>query len=428
MTTDRLELHALAGSETHDLASLDPQSLVAAAYLQLLQPGEWDLVPCSDPAKSPSGSLPFLRHGLDTFTGSAILHHLQQIAPVENDARRATNSDARAFQSLLETTVLPLVLHSLYSLPQNWNFVRSLLVPQLPFPTAFYRPAQIRDAAQGVVTSLHSEWWGLGGEAEREEEMQQKRKKALLDTGVEGLKERREEARKEGKERMRKTFGEGKIVATARDVFASLEATLAASSTPFFFSSPSATPLDAQLSSLLSLVLFLPLPTPLLADLINASFPRLWTHTALLRRTLWSPDTVALPRRPASTSSTSPSLVSVFRDLVPLPTSWQSLRSFGLSPASSRVTKRGQAVASAAPPSKAELEFTRKRRMFMFVCAVGIVGWGIGTGAMPLPGKLGKLFGKQLRHSGFGEGEADWVDDDEEDDDEDEDDDDVELE
>lgn len=66
--------------------------------------------------------------------------------------------------------------------------------------------------------------------------------------------------------------------------------------------------------------------------------------------------------------------------------------------------------------------------MFMFVCAVGIVGWGIGTGAMPLPGKLGKLFGKQLRHSGFGEGEADWVDDDEEDDDEDEDDDDVELE
>ena len=89
--------------------------------------------------------------------------------------------------------------------------MRSLLVPQLPFPTAFYRPAQIRDAAQGVVTSLHSEWWGLGGEAEREEEMQQKRKKALLDTGVEGLKERREEARKEGKERMRKTFGEGKV-------------------------------------------------------------------------------------------------------------------------------------------------------------------------------------------------------------------------
>lgn len=41
--------------------------------------------------------------------------------------------------------------------------------------------------------------------------MQQKRKKALLDTGVEGLKERREEARKEGKERMKKTFGEGKV-------------------------------------------------------------------------------------------------------------------------------------------------------------------------------------------------------------------------
>ena len=96
-------------------------------------------------------------------------------------------------------------------LPQNWVFVRSLLVPHLPFPTSFYRPAQLRESAQELVTSLHPDWWGLGGESEKEEEMQKKRKKALLDTGVEGLKERREEARKEGKERMKKTFGEGKV-------------------------------------------------------------------------------------------------------------------------------------------------------------------------------------------------------------------------
>lgn len=123
-------------------------------------------------------------------------------------------------------------------LPQNWVFVRSLLIPRLAFPSSYYRPGQLRESAQDAVTALHPEWWGLGGEAEREEALEQKRKRALLDTGVEGLKERREEARKEGKERMKKTFGEGKIVSAARQVFNSLETTLAKSSTPFFFSSP----------------------------------------------------------------------------------------------------------------------------------------------------------------------------------------------
>ncbi|GAA6012510.1 hypothetical protein JCM11491_004356 [Sporobolomyces phaffii] len=416
MTSDRLQLYALAGSNTHDLASLDPQSLVAASYLQLLQPGEWDLIACSDPGMSPSGSLPFLKHGLDTFTGSAILHHLQQLDLAAGERPAGPKSDARAFQSLLDTTVLPLVLHSLYSLPQNWIFVRSLLVPHLPFPTSFYRPAQLRESAQALVNSLHPNWWGLGGETEKEEEMQKKRKKALLDTGLEGLKERREEARKEDKERMKKTFGEGKIVAAARKVFTSLETTLAASSTPFFFSSPSATPLDAQLSSLLSLILFLPLPTPLLADLINASFPRLWAHTALLRRTLWSPESVPLPRRPSSLA-TSPSPLSVLRDLIPLPRQWMTLKPFGLLSSSSRVTKRGKPVGSTAPLTKTEKDFVRKRRMFILVCAVGIVGWGIGTGAMPLPGKLGKLLGKQFAGIGAEE-EGEWEDDDEDDEDE----------
>ncbi|GAA5970330.1 hypothetical protein JCM3765_003046 [Sporobolomyces pararoseus] len=417
MPTDRLQLYALAGSDTHDLASLDPHSLVAASYLQLLKPGEWDLIACSDPGMSPSGSLPFLRHGLDTFTGSAILHHLQQLNLAEDGSSKTLlKSDARAFQSLLDTTVLPLVLHSLYSLPQNWAFVRSLLVPHLPFPTSFYRPAQLRESAQEVVTALHPAWWGLGGESEKEEEMQKKRKKALLDTGVEGLKERRDEARKEDKERMKKTFGEGKIVAAAREVFTTLETTLAASSTPFFFSSPSATPLDAQLSSLLSLILFLPLPTPLLADLINASFPRLWAHTALLRRTLWSPESVPAPRRPSS--SYSPSPLSVLRDLLPLPRDWTSLKTLGFSPSSSRVTRGGKPVSSSQPLTKTEQDFARKRRMFMLVCAVGIVGWGIGTGAMPLPGKLGKLLGRRFILGNEEDGE--WEEEDEEEEEEEE--------
>ncbi|GAA5932906.1 uncharacterized protein JCM15063_002239 [Sporobolomyces koalae] len=411
----RLQLYALAGSKKHDLASLDPHSLVAASYLQLLQPGEWDLVQCSDPGMSPSGSLPFLKHGLDTFTGSAILHYLAQLDP---SPVASTTADSRAFHALLDTTVLPLVLHSLYSLPQNWSFVRQLLIPHLPFPASFYRPAQLRESAQELVTSLHPDWWGLGGEAEKEEEMNKQRKRALLDTGVEGLKERREEARKEGKERMKKTFGEGKIVSAARRVFVSLETTLASSSTPFFFSSPTATPLDAHLSSLLSLLLFLPLPTPLLADLINASFPRLWAHTALLRRTLWSRESVPLPR---VVSRSSTPITRVVRDLFP---SMSFLNAFGLgSPSMNRLTKSGKPLSSASTPlSKSQLEFNRNRRRFLAVLAVGIIGWALGTGALPLPGKLGKLLGRHARRVGMGqEEEAEEWEGDEDDEEEDQD-------
>ncbi|GAA5927717.1 hypothetical protein JCM1841_006018 [Sporobolomyces salmonicolor] len=406
MATQRLQLHALAGSDTHDLPSLDPPSLVAASYLQLLHPGDWDLVPCSDPALSPSGSLPFLKHGPDSFAGSAILHHLLQTSPHAPALSPSQKSDAAAFHALLDTTVLPLVLHSLYSLPQNWIFIRSLLLPHLPFPTSFYRPAQLRESARELVESLHSDWWGLGGEAEKEEELQKRRKKALLETGPEGIRERREEDRREGKERMKKTFGEGKIVSAAREVFTSLETTLAASSTPFFFSSSSPTPLDAHLSSLLSLLLFLPLPTPLLADVINASFPRLWAHTALLRRTLWSPDSTPSPRRPASSGHGFS--LSTLRDLVPLPWDWESLRHLGLSSASSRVTRGGKPVREEL--SKSQRDFARKRAIFLAVCAVGVVGWGVGTGAMPLPGRLGKLLGRE-----FGDDdEEDWDEDEEE--------------
>lgn len=57
--------------------------------------------------------------------------------------------------------------------------------------------------------------------------------------------------------------------------------------------------------------------------------------------------------------------------------------------------------------------------MFLIVCAVGIVGWGVGTGAMPLPGKLGRLLGKNFGTMREGE-EGEWEDDEDDEDDEDE--------
>lgn len=129
----------------------------------------------------------------------------------------------------------------------------------MTYPTKMWRPAQLRESARELVEATHPTWWGMGGEAEAEEEAQRRRKRALLDTGIEGIKERKDEERRDSKDRVRKTFGEGKvganveaaalfvadsftflqIAAAAREVFAALESTLAASSTPFFFSSSS---------------------------------------------------------------------------------------------------------------------------------------------------------------------------------------------
>lgn len=79
------------------------------------------------------------------------------------------------------------------------------------YPIKFYRPAQLRESARELVEATHPTWWGMGGEAEKEEEAQRRRKKALLETGVEGLKEREKEERRDGKDRVRNTFGEGKV-------------------------------------------------------------------------------------------------------------------------------------------------------------------------------------------------------------------------
>lgn len=162
---------------------------------------------------------------------------------------------------------------------------------------------------------------------------------------------------------------------------------MAASSTPFFFGSSSCvillfffltslmytlrrpTTLDAHLSSLLSLLLFIPLPQPLLADQINASFPRLWAHTSLLRRTLWS--------TPPSSSTFSPT------SIIPSDLSLSNLISVIWS---SEGTTKAKVVSK---ETKKEKEFKQKRLWFFGVVALGCLGWGMGTGAIPLPGRLG---------------------------------------
>lgn len=76
------------------------------------------------------------------------------------------------------------------------------------------------------------------------------------------------------------------------------------------------------------------------------------------------------------------------------------------------MTKGGKPVSSSPPITKTEKEFIKKRRMFMLIILVGCVSWGVGTGAMPLPGKLGRLLG---RRSIGEEEEGEWEEEEDED-------------
>lgn len=91
------------------------------------------------------------------------------------------------------------------------------------------------------------------------------------------------------------------------------------------------------------------------------------------------------------------------RDLIPNPWEWESLAPLGLGRGND--VKRG----GARKPNKKEQEFARKRWQFLGVVAVGVIGWGLGSGAIPLPGKLGRVLAAEEE----GEWEEEEDDDDE---------------
>lgn len=62
-----------------------------------------------------------------------------------------------------------------------------------------------------------------------------------------------------------------------------------------------------------------------------------------------------------------------------MPWEWDSLASLGLGSGNDAVRGRKKRT-------KKDEEFARKRWQFLAVVAVGVVGWGLGTGAIPIPG------------------------------------------
>lgn len=131
-----LQLYVYPGAAGIDIASLDPESLselhllknghissivdnfdtfaVAASYLQLLRPAEWELVFCSEAGSSPDGQLPYLRDGVDLYSSSAILPYLQRTTR-QDFLTPLQRAESTAFHAYITANLLPLTQHSLFS-------------------------------------------------------------------------------------------------------------------------------------------------------------------------------------------------------------------------------------------------------------------------------------------------------------------------
>lgn len=99
---------------------------------------------------------------------------------------------------------------------------------------------------------------------------------------------------------------------------------------------------------------------------------------------------------------------------MPRPWEWESLKFLGLGPGNdvSRGAKRKM--------TQKDREFARRRWQFFGVVAVGVLGWGFGTGAFPLPGRLGRLLQRRrgLDDDDEDEEDGEWVVEEEDEDDE----------
>lgn len=72
-----------------------------------------------------AGSLPYVKDGVDSYAESAILPHLLRSSHTPLSPLQL--SESAAFHALLNTTVLPLTLHSLYSVRRHLSPSRSEL-------------------------------------------------------------------------------------------------------------------------------------------------------------------------------------------------------------------------------------------------------------------------------------------------------------
>ncbi|PWN54328.1 3-carboxy-cis,cis-mucoante lactonizing enzyme [Violaceomyces palustris] len=302
------------GSNLH-LPTLDPTSLYAASLLQAsfhqtaAAQSKYKLS-LSSASTSTGTCVPLLE--VTSEDGSVL--HLTELEKIQELCRdeagldselvkplsAAASAKATALHALLDDELLDLVLHSLFSLPENYRAVTApsyasigsssthsdatgfnLRLPGLN-PTSSI-PSRLRNVVQARLASPGVGLWGLGGKedaAQRKEAIELEEKANIMPKSKRGLDQSM-------KEKVRDEFERGKLGARARttlEVFSSLLGDEA-----YFFGSSRPSSLDLHLFAYLApLLLCHPsLPASTLPVLLRSEFPNLVRHTENIREELW---------------------------------------------------------------------------------------------------------------------------------------------
>lgn len=143
MSSSRLTLYIWP--HRWSLPSFDPDCLSCVFYLQLNFAGKYDLVECTDPDVSPSGSLPFLIHEeKQVATSRSVLSYLSKLKGGENGLRgngtneeRLVKAQRTAWSAYVDSHLRDLVVRDI--IPASLIIASNLTTV---CRTTFYMPTQ----------------------------------------------------------------------------------------------------------------------------------------------------------------------------------------------------------------------------------------------------------------------------------------------
>lgn len=266
------------------LPTIEPTSLYVLALLQLAQKQATVLTP---PTLIHTEAVP----ALYTFDG----HVGEVLATTPTDIRSYlhTGLDASAYavHAALDDMLSDLVLHTLFSLPLNFQKVTCQALSQrTTIPSSL--PRRMRAAVRARLESPHIRLWGMGGSWDREERREAQRWQTSA-----GLTEARDPLTSLPRQGfhssltsdMREEWERSRLATRARRVLSAVAK---------HASTHTATPVDARLYSLLAPLLYVEWPVDTLPALIRHEFPGLVEHTHRMHRLLWHDAPWAWERRP----------------------------------------------------------------------------------------------------------------------------------
>lgn len=295
MPASTAPLAVSAWGGTAALPSLDPASLYVLALVQLAQvpahavePPAWfhtDAVPSVYAAHTAEGRA-YAAEVLAT-TPAAARAYLYEHVP-QPEAQRAAR--VHAVLALLDDAASDLVLHTLFSLPPNFQKVTcpALAGSARGWPSSL--PRRLRAAVRARLESPHVALWGIGGSWEREERAQQ----ARWDTaaGLPGARDPAAQLPRVGfrgnpglAQDMREQWERSRLASRARHVLRAIQASVPDGGFVAGCAEPTAA--DARLYSLLAPLVLETWPVDVLPALLTSEFPALVQHTHRMHARLW---------------------------------------------------------------------------------------------------------------------------------------------